>query len=138
LSREARTHMDRVEAFVKRAEEKRGYVPVWLQFMGQVDFEFLEAYEAYYEVSGARSVHLPQKFKELITVAALAVERDDYGLNDHIRRALRLGATKEEITETLQAAAFHTGALTLVHGMMALLKILKEDPSGGARATQTP
>jgi alkylhydroperoxidase/carboxymuconolactone decarboxylase family protein YurZ len=48
------------------------------------------------------------------------------GIKDHVRRALRLGATKEEIVEVLQSAYFHTGALTLVHGMVALIDVLKE------------
>ena len=40
--------------------------------------------------------------------------------------AFRLGASKEEIVEVLQSAYFHTGALTLVHGMIALIDVLKE------------
>jgi AhpD family alkylhydroperoxidase len=94
--------------------------------MAEVDLEFLEAYEGIYEKIGVRNVHLPLKFKELIAVAVLAVQREDSGLRDHVRRALRLGATKEEITEVLQAAYFHTGALTLVHGLKALLEVLDE------------
>jgi hypothetical protein len=43
-----------------------------------------------------------------------------------VRRALRLGATKEELVEVFQSAYFHTGALTLVHGMVALIDVLKE------------
>ena len=118
--------MNRVDEVVRRAEEKRGYSPFWLRFMGEVDLEFLEAYNAYYETIGARSVHLPLKFKELITVAVLAVEHEDFGIRSHIKRALRLGATKEEIVEALQAACFHTGALTLVHGLKILMEVLEE------------
>jgi hypothetical protein len=40
---------------------------------------------------------------------------------------VRLGATRDEIVEVLQSAYFHTGALTLVHGMIALIDVLKED-----------
>jgi alkylhydroperoxidase/carboxymuconolactone decarboxylase family protein YurZ len=48
------------------------------------------------------------------------------GLKVHVKRALELGATKEELTEVFQSAYFHTGALTLVHGMIALIDVLKE------------
>ena len=48
------------------------------------------------------------------------------GIKDHVRRALRLGATKEELVEVFQSAYFHTGALTLVHGTVALIDVLKE------------
>jgi AhpD family alkylhydroperoxidase len=132
--------VDRAEEVVKRAEEKRGYSPFWLRFMAEVDLEFLEAYSALYETVGARNVHLPPKFKELVVVAVLAVQREDYGLPFHIRRALSLGATKEEIVEVLQAAHFHTGALTLVHGLKALMEVLenqkkeKEAAGGGSGA----
>jgi AhpD family alkylhydroperoxidase len=118
--------MNRAEEVVRRAEEKRGYSPFWLRFMSEVDLEFLEAYSALYETIGARSVHLPLKFKELITVAVLAVEHEDFGMRSHIKRALRLGATKEEIVEAFQTAYFHTGALTLVHGMKVLMEVLEE------------
>lgn len=118
--------MNRMEEVLRRAEEKRGYSPFWLRFMAEVDLEFLEAYEGLYQAVGARSVHLSQKFKELITVAVLAVKREDFGMGSHIKRALRLGATKEEIVETFQAASFHTGALTLVHGMKVLMEVLEE------------
>ena len=118
--------MDRIDEVVSRAVEKRGYSPFWLRFMAEIDLEFLEAYNAPYETIGARSVHLPLKFKELITVAVLAVEHEDFGMRSHIKRALRLGATKEEIVEAFQTAYFHTGALTLVHGMKVLMEVLKE------------
>ncbi len=117
----------RVEEIIERAEELRGYRPPWLRFMGEVDPEYLESYCQLYETLHGRETRLSPKFKELVTVAALAVEREDYGLNDHLRRALRLGATKEEVVETLQVAAFHTGALTLVHGLKVLIEILAED-----------
>ena len=57
------------------------------------------------------------------------------GLKEHVRRALRLGATKEELTEVFQSAYFHTGALTLVHGMIALIDVLKE-PGFATRASR--
>jgi AhpD family alkylhydroperoxidase len=117
---------ERIDQVVRRAEEKRGYSPFWLRFMGEVDLEYLEAYSALYETVAARSIHIPLKYKELITVTALAVKREDFGIGNHIKRALRLGVTKEEIVEALQAASFHTGALTLVHGLKSLLEVLKE------------
>jgi len=43
-----------------------------------------------------------------------------------VRRALELGATKEEMVEVFQSAYFHTGALTLVQGMIQLIDVLKE------------
>jgi len=33
---------------------------------------------------------------------------------------------KQELVEVFQSAYFHTGALTLVHGMIGLIDVLKE------------
>jgi len=135
----ARGLVKRREAIVRRGEERRGFVPYWLRMMAEVDVDFLEAYERIYELTAVREGALPAKFRELVVVAAVAIGGYGPGLKDHVRRALRLGATKQEIVEVLQSAYFHTGALTLVHGMIALIDVLKEDeqqasPKEGSRA----
>lgn len=118
--------MDRRERIVRRGERRRGFVPYWLRVMADVDVDFLEAYERIYELTAVRRGKLPPKFREMIVIAAVSIGGYGPGIKDHIRRALRLGATKEEIIEVLQSAYFHTGALTLVHGMIALIDVLKE------------
>jgi AhpD family alkylhydroperoxidase len=118
--------VDRREAIVRRGERRRGFVPYWLRLMADVDVEYLEAYERIYELTAVRRGKLPPKFREMIVVAAVSIGGYGPGIKDHVRRALRLGATKEEIVEVLQSASFHTGALTLVHGMVALIDVLKE------------
>ena len=118
--------MDRREAIVKRGERRRGFVPYWLRTMAEVDVDFLEAYERIYELTAVRKGKLPAKFREMIVVAAVAIGGYLPGLKDHVRRAIELGATREELVEVFQSAYFHTGALTLVHGMVALIDVLKE------------
>jgi AhpD family alkylhydroperoxidase len=111
---------------VKRGERRRGFVPYWLRTMADVDVDFLEAYERIYELTAVRKGKLPPKVREMIVVAAVSIGGYLPGIKDHVRRALRLGATKEELVEVFQSAYFHTGALTLVHGMVALIDVLKE------------
>lgn len=123
----------RARAIVERGEARRGFVPRWLRFMADVDLDFLEAYERIYELTAVRERHLPAKFRELIVVAAVSISGYLPGIKDHVRRALRLGATKEEIVEVLQSAYFHTGALTLVHGLIGLIEVLEEDGEPGRR-----
>ena len=124
--------VDRREAIVKRGERRRGFVPYWLRTMAEVDVDFLEAYERIYELTAVRKGKLPPKFREMIVVAAVAIGGYLPGLKDHVRRALQLGATKEELVEVFQSAYFHTGALTLVHGMVALIDVLKDLEAEGA------
>ena len=137
--------MNRREAIVKRGERRRGFVPYWLRTMAEVDVDFLEAYERIYELTAVRKGKLPPKVREMIVVAAVSIGGYLPGIKDHVRRALRLGATKEELVEVFQSAYFHTGALTLVHGMVALIDVLKEledeqKPAGRAakRAVRRP
>ena len=122
--------MDRREAIVKRGERRWGFVPYWLRTMAEVDVDFLEAYERIYELTAVRKGKLPPKVREMIVVAAVSIGGYLPGIKDHVRRALRLGATKEELVEVFQSAYFHTGALTLVHGMVALIDVLKELEDG--------
>jgi alkylhydroperoxidase/carboxymuconolactone decarboxylase family protein YurZ len=129
--------MKRAEAIVRKGERRRGFVPYWLRFMAEVDVDFLEAYERVYELTAVRQGALPAKFREMIVCAAVAIGGYQSGLQEHVRRALRLGATKEELTEVFQSAYFHTGALTLVHGMIALIDVLKE-PEFATPASRRP
>ena len=137
-ARAPQTDGQRREAIVRRGEERRGFVPYWLRMMADVDVDFLEAYERIYELTAVREGVLPAKFRELIVVAAVAIGGYGPGLKEHVRRALRLGATKEEIVEVLQSAYFHTGALTLVHGMIALIDVLEENEQQAGRANDAP
>ena len=119
--------MKRAEAIVRKGEKRRGFVPYWLRFMAEVDVDFLEAYERIYELTAVRKGKLEPKVREMIVCAAVAIGGGyQPGLKEHVRRALRLGASKRELTEAFQSAYFHTGALTLVHGMIALIDVLKE------------
>jgi alkylhydroperoxidase/carboxymuconolactone decarboxylase family protein YurZ len=125
----------RAEAIVRRGERRRGFVPYWLRFMGEVDVDFLEAYERIYELTAVRKGALPPKFREMIVCAAVAIGGYGPGLKQHVRRAIELGATKQEMVEVFQSAYFHTGALTLVQGMIQLIDVLKEmeQEQGGKR-----
>jgi alkylhydroperoxidase/carboxymuconolactone decarboxylase family protein YurZ len=135
----------RRQAIVDRGHNRRGFVPYWLRVMADVDVDFLEAYERIYELTAVRKGKLPPKFREMIVCAAVAIGGYQPGLKDHIRRALKLGATREEMVEVFQSAYFHTGALTLVHGMIGLIDVLKEQelpkksiPALSSRARRRP
>src|SRR2546430_17199402 len=65
--------MKRAEAIVRLGEKRRGFVPYWLRFMGEVDVDFLEAYERIYELTAVRKGALPPKFREMIVCAAVVI-----------------------------------------------------------------
>lgn len=76
--------------------------PLW-DTLREWDPQFMEAYLAFRSVPHA-SGPLPPKFRELILVAINAATTHLYGpgVRRHIRNALDLGATREEILQTIQ------------------------------------
>ena len=83
-------------------EDKGDWNPVWDK-LREMDPEFLEAYLAFRSVPH-REGPLPQKYKELILIAINAATTHLYapGVRRHMQNALKAGATKEEILETIQ------------------------------------
>lgn len=123
----------RARSIVRTGERRRGFSPGWLHLMAEIDVDFLEAYERIYELTAIKKSALPAKFRELIVCAAVAIGGYGPGLKEHVRRALRLGATPREIVETFESAYFHTGALTIVTGMNVLMEVLKEQAAAPAK-----
>jgi alkylhydroperoxidase/carboxymuconolactone decarboxylase family protein YurZ len=81
---------------------KGDWNPIW-DLLRELDPDFLEAYLAFRSVP-QREGPLPQKYKELILVAINAATTHLYapGVRRHIQNALKAGASKEEILETIQ------------------------------------
>ena len=83
-------------------KERVSWNALWDQLLAW-DPEFFEAYFNFSAVPWRRGV-LPPKVKELIYIAIDASTTHLYapGLRRHIRNALKLGATREEILEVLE------------------------------------
>jgi alkylhydroperoxidase/carboxymuconolactone decarboxylase family protein YurZ len=109
--------------------KKRGYVYPPFELLAQTDPDFLEAYDKIYELIMPRKRIFPEKIKELFYVVAIASRNpgDTNALKNHIKRALRKGAKKEEIVEALQSAFLPGGALTMLYGMNTLMQVLDEE-----------
>lgn len=74
----------------------------------------------------APDVALGPKWRELVTVAILATLRSSDGLRMHIKRALDLGATPNEIVETVEPCLVTTGAPSFLAALGALYEVLAE------------
>jgi len=81
---------------------KGDWNPLWETFR-ELDPEFLEAYLAFRSVP-QNNGPLEQKTKELILIAINAATTHLYGpgVRRHMQNALKAGASKEEILETIQ------------------------------------
>jgi len=72
---------------------------------------------------------LSAKFRELIAIVVLAMRGFHWTLVPHMRRAMRLGASKQEILEALETAVIPGGAPVMHLGLYALMELEKEERS---------
>ncbi|HEX7405376.1 MAG TPA: carboxymuconolactone decarboxylase family protein [Candidatus Nanopelagicaceae bacterium] len=120
-------------ALTKRQEEikdefikVRGtWSPVWQSIL-ELDAEFLHAYLDFSAVPWRKN-HLDDKLKEFIYIAVDANATHMYlpGVRQHIRAALKLGATPQEIMEVLELCAT-LGIHAMNIGVPILVEVLKE------------
>ncbi len=112
------------EELIARMKAARGYIyPEW-ELAAKMDPDFTEAYNRIYELGLGEGQHVSAKVREFVAIALLAFRGADRdGLVAHMRRAIRLGATKEELFEILEATLVPGGAPTFHRGLNALLDI---------------
>lgn len=111
------------QELLERARKERGYLsPEW-EYVIKKDPDFFEAYNNLYEKSLKDGKALPAKTRELIAIALLAFRGQRDAVLSHAKRAIRLGATKEELLEAVETALVPGGAPTFLIGLSALLKL---------------
>jgi alkylhydroperoxidase/carboxymuconolactone decarboxylase family protein YurZ len=97
------------------------------------DPDFMEGMAAfsngYWSPSYKRA--LEPKFQELIAIAILCYRGFDLSLKAHMKRAMRLGATRQEILETLEAGVLPGGGPVMHLGLRALMELEAEGALDG-------
>ncbi len=117
----------RVKRLIKEMEKDRGYLPPPWKYMVEKDVNFMEAYNKLYNCGLNDGKALPVKTRELIPIALLAFRGNENGVYEHIKRALKHGATKREILEALETLIIPGGAPTFATGLRALMRIEEEE-----------
>jgi alkylhydroperoxidase/carboxymuconolactone decarboxylase family protein YurZ len=115
----------RAEALIARMKEARGYIyPEW-EFAARQDPEFVETYNRIYELGLGEGRHVSAKVREFVAIALLAFRgAEKAGLVAHMQRAIRLGATREELFEVLESCLVPGGAPTFHRGLSALMEVV--------------
>ncbi|MGH9450758.1 MAG: carboxymuconolactone decarboxylase family protein [Terriglobia bacterium] len=72
--------------------------------MGMIDPRFRRIYMSFYKESYYTPTALDLKTKELIAIAASAVAKCQGCLDGHIKKALELGLSKDEISDAIVVA----------------------------------
>jgi alkylhydroperoxidase/carboxymuconolactone decarboxylase family protein YurZ len=114
------------DALIARMKKARGYIyPEW-EFAARRDPEFVEAYNRIYELGLGEGRHVSAKVREFVAIALLAFRGSEKStLVAHMQRAIRLGATREELLEVLETCMVPGGAPTFHRGLGALLEVDK-------------
>ena len=115
---------ERAEALIARMKAARGYIyPEW-EFAARQDPDFVEGYNRIYELGLGEGRHVSAKVREFVAIALLAFRGGEQaGLVAHMKRAIRFGATKEEVFEVLETCLVPGGAPTFHRGLSALMKV---------------
>ena len=114
----------RAEVLIARMKEARGYIyPEW-EFAARQDPDFVETYNRIYEQGLGDGRHVSAKVREFVAIALLAFRgAEKAGLVAHMKRAIRLGATREEIFEVLETCLVPGGSPTFHRGLTALIEL---------------
>src|ERR687887_2686908 len=112
------------EQLIARMKAARGYIyPEW-ELAARTDPDFTEAYNRIYELALGEGKHVSAKVREFVAIALLAFRGTDRGgLVAHMQRAMRFGATREEIFEVLETCLIPGGAPTFHRGLSALMEV---------------
>ncbi len=117
----------KVKDLIEKMEKERGYLQGGWRYLATKDVDFMEAYNNLYGLGLNAGKALPVKVRELIAIGILAFRGGEGGVYEHMKRALKHGATKQELMETLETAMIPGGAPTLGTGLKALMKIEEEE-----------
>ncbi len=117
----------RVRDYLDAMRKERGYLPASLAYAATKDIDFMEAYDNLYKAALSDGKALPAKFRELVAVGILAYRGFDPAVYEHVKRALKLGATKQEVLEAFEATIVPGGTPTFGAGLRALMKIEEEE-----------
>ena len=111
---------DEKQAYVDEMAQKRGYVLDYHKVMAAQDFEVLQAANGLVNAAYLKERRLDRKTKELLFIVSLTVMRASKGhIQSHIRVALDLGVSKEEILEAIEITLPEAGVVVFQEGFEA-------------------
>jgi alkylhydroperoxidase/carboxymuconolactone decarboxylase family protein YurZ len=118
----------KVQDYIEKMKKERGtYVPAPMVYLANKDLPFIEAYDNLYNKSLQDGKALPAKYRELVCIGILAHRGFEDICMSHIKRALKLGATKQEIMDAIETMIIPGGAPTFGVGLNALVKVEEEE-----------
>lgn len=116
------------QAYIDEMARSRGYVLDYHKVLAKQDFDILEKANALVKAAYLDQRHLDRRTKELIFVASLTVMRAGKGhIQSHIRVALDLGVSPQEILEAIEIALPEAGVVAFQVGFDAWREVVGAD-----------
>lgn len=113
------------QAYIDEMARQRGYVLDYHKVMARQDFDVLRAANGLIDAVYLKERRLDRRTKELLFIATLTVMRAGKGhIQSHIRVALDLGVTAEEILEAIEIALPEAGVVAFQAGFDAWREIV--------------
>ena len=113
------------QAYIDEMAEKRGYVLDYHKVMTEYDFDVLQASNNLVNAAYLDQRRLDRKTKELLFIVSLTVMRASKGhIQSHIRVALDLGLSKEEILEAIEITLPEAGVVVFQEGFEAWREVV--------------
>ena len=116
------------QSYVDDMARKRGYVLEFHKVMAKHDFDALQATNNLVEAAYLKERRLDRRTKELIFIVSLTVmQASKEHIASHIRVALDLGLSKEEILEAMEIAIPEAGIVAFQTGFEAWREVTGAD-----------
>jgi 4-carboxymuconolactone decarboxylase len=113
------------QAYIDEMTEKRGYVLDYHKVMTEHDFDVVQASNNLVSAAYLDQRRLDRKTKELLFIVSLTVMRASKGhIQSHIRVALDLGLSKEEILEAIEITLPEAGVVVFQEGFEAWREVV--------------
>ncbi len=106
--------------YINEMARKRGYVLDYHRFMARYDYDVLMAANNLVDAAYLKPRTLDRRTKELLFVLSLTVLRADPShIRSHIRVALDMGVSPQEILEAIEISLPEAGVVVFQHGLSA-------------------
>lgn len=122
------TTQDEKQAYIDDMARTRGYVLDYHKVMAKHDYDVLTATNGLVSAAYLEQRTLDRRTKELIFIVSLTVIRASKGhIQSHIRVALDLGVTPQEILEAIEIALPEAGIVAFQVGFDAWREVVGAD-----------
>jgi len=116
------------QAYIDDMARKRGYVLQYHKVMAAQDYDVLQAANGLVNAAYLKQRTLDAKTKELLFILSLTVMRARKAhIQAHIKVALDLGLSKEEILEAIEIALPEAGVVAFQEGFEAWLEVTEAE-----------